>query len=56
MKRVVLAVIAIAGLASACTVRSERTVVEHPAAPSTAAVVVADPPPPAPDTVVVRHY
>ena len=53
MKRVVLATIAIAGLASACTVRTERTVVERPVAPATAAVVVADPPP---DAVVVRHY
>ena len=56
MKRVILATIAIAGLASACTVRSERTVVERPVAPATAAVVVTDPPPPAPDAVVVRHY
>jgi hypothetical protein len=52
MKRVVLAAIAIAGLASACTVRSERTVVERPTAPATQAVVVADPPPTA---VVVRN-
>jgi hypothetical protein len=51
MKRVILATIAIAGLASACTVRSERTVVERPAAPPAQAVVVADPPP----TAVVVH-
>jgi len=53
MKRVVLATIAIAGLASACTVRTERTVVERPVAPATASVVVADSPPQA---VVVRSY
>jgi hypothetical protein len=52
----ILAAIAVAGLASACTVRTERTVVERPVAPSTAAVVVTDPPPPPPDAVVVRHY
>jgi hypothetical protein len=52
MKRVVLATIAIAGLASACTVRSERTVVERPVAPATAAVVVPDAPPP---TTIVVH-
>ena len=35
MKSVILATIAIvAGLVSACTVRTERTVVEHPVAPA----------------------
>jgi hypothetical protein len=53
MKRIVLASLAIAGLASACTVPSERTVVERPVAPATAAVAVADPPPQA---VGVRQY
>jgi hypothetical protein len=46
MKKVILAVIVL-GVASACTVRSERTVVEKPVvspAPATA-VVVTDPPP-----------
>src|SRR5438445_9502543 len=38
MKRVILATIAIVGLASACTVRSERTVVERPAPAQTAYV------------------
>jgi hypothetical protein len=45
VNKVILAVI-ILGIASACTVRSERTVVERPVvAPApTTAVVVADPP------------
>ena len=48
MTKAILALIAISAL-TACTVRSERTVVERPApvvttAPATA-VVVADPPP-----------
>lgn len=46
MTKAILALIAIAGLTAACTVKSERTVVERPAvapAPATA-VVVADPP------------
>ena len=45
MKKVILAVVILAA-ASACTVRSERTVVERPvpAQPATA-VVVTDPPP-----------
>ena len=46
MNKVILAVI-ILGVASACTVRSERTIVEKPVvapAPATA-VVVTDPPP-----------
>jgi hypothetical protein len=45
--KAILALIAIAGLTAACSVRNERTVVEKPAvapAPATA-VVVADPPP-----------
>jgi len=46
MKSVILAMIAIAaGLVSACTVRTERTVVERPAPAQTATVVYADPPP-----------
>jgi type IV pilus biogenesis protein CpaD/CtpE len=45
VKKVILAVVILAA-ASACTVRSERTVVEKPvpARPATA-VVVSDPPP-----------
>jgi hypothetical protein len=46
--KAILALIAIGALTAACTVRSERTVVEKPApvvaAPATA-VVVTDPPP-----------
>lgn len=44
MKYIVLA-LALCGLATACSVRTERTVVERPAATSTAAIVVTDPPP-----------
>ncbi len=45
MKKVILAVIVL-GVASACTVRSERTIVERPVTPAPAtAVVVTDPPP-----------
>jgi len=52
MKSAILATIAIAtiaivaGLVSACTVRTERTVVEHPA-PAQTAYVYTDVPPPA---------
>ncbi len=52
MKYVAIAALLICGLATACSVRSERTVVERPAPSTTAAVVVADPPP---ATVVVRE-
>ena len=44
MKKVILALI-IVGAASACTIRSERTVVEKPAPVPATAVVVTDPPP-----------
>jgi hypothetical protein len=44
VKKVILAAIILAS-ASACTVRSERTVVERPVAAPGTAVVVADPPP-----------
>ena len=47
MTKAILALIAVGALTAACTVRSERTVVEKPvptAAPA-AAVVVTDPPP-----------
>lgn len=49
MKKVILAVVILAA-ASACTVRSERTVVEKPVAAPATAVVVPDP---APSTVYV---
>jgi hypothetical protein len=45
--KAILALIAVGALTAACTVRSERTIVEKPAvapAPATA-VVVTDPPP-----------
>ncbi len=44
MKKVILALTVLAAV-SACTVRSERTVVERPTAAPATAVVVADPPP-----------
>ncbi|WP_428665136.1 hypothetical protein [Reyranella sp.] len=44
MKKVILAVVILAA-ASACTVRSERTVVEKPTPVPANAVVVTDPPP-----------
>jgi hypothetical protein len=43
--KAIIALIAIGALTAACTVRSERTVVERPAPAPAAAVVVADPPP-----------
>ena len=52
MKRVIFATIAILAGLSACTVRSERTVVER-TAPAQTAYVVTDPPPPAVTTVYV---
>jgi len=45
MIKPILVALALAGLVSACSVRSERTVVERPVPASTQAVVVADPPP-----------
>jgi hypothetical protein len=50
--KAILALIAVGVLTAACTVRSERTVVEKPAAQPATAVVVADPAP-APSTVYV---
>ena len=53
MKYIILAAL-LCGFATACTVRSERTVVEKPVtAPPASAVVVTDPPP---ATVVVHDY
>ena len=44
MKKVILAIVILAA-ASACTIRSERTVVERPTPAPATAVVVTDPPP-----------
>jgi hypothetical protein len=51
MRKVAIAGLVICGLASACTVRSERTVVEKPKPATT--VVVPDSAPPPPPTVIV---
>jgi hypothetical protein len=53
MKKITVTVLILCGLTAACTVRSERTVVEKPAPPPDR-VVVADPPPP-PGTVVYTN-
>jgi len=52
MKYVAIAAALLCSLTAACTIRSERTVVEKPVPPSTAAVVVSPDPPP-PTTVYV---
>jgi hypothetical protein len=44
MKKVIAVTLVLCGLTAACTVRSERTVVERPA-PAPAAVVATAPPP-----------
>ncbi len=46
MTKAILALIAVGVLTAACTVRSERTVVEKPRPQPATAVVVTDPPPP----------
>jgi hypothetical protein len=51
MNRIVILAVVACALTTACTVRSERTVVERPV-PSSTAVVVPDSGPP--DRVVVR--
>ena len=53
MKYMVLVAVALCGLASACSIKSERTVVERPVPATTAAVVVADP---APTTTTTTVY
>ena len=53
MTKAILALIAVGVLTAACTVRSERTVVERPAAAPATAVVVSDPGGPPPSTVYV---
>lgn len=45
MNRIAILAVVACALTTACTVRSERTVVEKPVQPTTASVVVADPPP-----------
>jgi hypothetical protein len=51
--KAILALIAVGALTAACTVRSERTVVEKPAPAPATAVVVTDPTAPPPSTVYV---
>jgi hypothetical protein len=46
MNKIAILAVVICGLTAACTVRSERTVVERPVAPSTAVVVTDSAPPP----------
>ncbi len=45
MNRIAILAVVACALTTACTVRSERTVVEKPVPSSSAAVVFADPPP-----------
>jgi hypothetical protein len=54
MNRIAILAVVACSLTAACTVRSERTVVERPAPASTASVVVADPAPTTTERVVVR--
>ena len=44
MTKAILALIAVGALTAACTVRTERTVVEKPVVAPATAVVVTDPP------------
>ena len=53
MTKAILALIAVGVLTAACTVRSERTIVEKPAAQPATAVVVTDSNAPPPSTVYV---
>ena len=53
MNRIAILAVVACALTTACTVRSERTVVERPVPASTATVVVPDSSP-GPDRVVVR--
>ena len=56
MNRIAILAVVACALATACTVRTEGTVVERPVPASTAAVVVADPPPgTTTERVVVRE-
>ena len=53
MTKAILALIAVGVLTAACTVRSERTIVEKPVPQPTTAVVVTDSSSPPPSTVYV---
>jgi hypothetical protein len=56
MNRIAILAVVACALTTACTVRSERTVVEKPVPASTASVVVADPAPgTTTERVVVRE-
>ncbi|MEI6200628.1 MAG: hypothetical protein WCP68_01620 [Enhydrobacter sp.] len=56
MNRIAILAVVACALTTACTVRSERTVVEKPVPSSSAAVVVSDPPPgTTTERVVVRE-
>jgi hypothetical protein len=54
MNRIAILAVVACALTTACTVRTERTVVEKPVPASTATVVVPDSDAPPPDRVVVR--
>ena len=54
MNRIAILAVVACALTTACTVRSERTIVESPA-PANAATVVVPDSSPAPDRVVVRE-
>ena len=54
MNRIAILAVVACALTTACTVRSERTIVESPAPANAAPVVVPDSSP-APDRVVVRE-
>ena len=56
MNRIAILGVVACVLTTACTVRSERTVVEKPVPTSTAAVVVADPPPVTEHVIVRERY
>jgi hypothetical protein len=55
MNRIAILAVVACALTTACSVRTERTVVERPAPAPSGTVVVADPPGPGPDRVVVRE-
>lgn len=55
MNRIAILAVVACALTTACTVRSERTVVEKPTPANTATVVVPDSSPPPTDRVVIRE-
>lgn len=55
MNRIAILAVVACALTTACSVRTERTVVERPAPAQSGTVVVSDPPGPGPDRVVVRE-